>query len=118
MCSTALSLMSRTVRDFADPLTGQFPRAGTAPLVPHDERCYAHATHRMRGSEEARVSAPTDDPAAVRPAPAALPESPENAPPATAGSCPLPDLPAATLSDLPPVPAHGTAPVPTVDPAP
>lgn len=72
------------------------------------------------------MSAPTDDPAAVRPAPAALPESPENAPPATAGRSPLPDLPAATLSDLPPAPAPVPAPdtasapvsIPTADLAP
>ncbi|ADI11253.1 putative sigma factor [Streptomyces bingchenggensis BCW-1] len=68
------------------------------------------------------MSAPTDDPAAVRPAPAALPESPENAPPATAGRSPLPDLPAAALSDLPPVeasdPAPEQTPIPTADLAP
>lgn len=55
------------------------------------------------------MSAPTDDPAAARPAPpAALPESPENPP--------LPDLSAATPPDLAPDPAAGSSSVPDAPP--
>ncbi|GAA2343516.1 hypothetical protein GCM10010246_31380 [Streptomyces cuspidosporus] len=74
------------------------------------------------------MSAPTDDPAAVRPAPAALPESTENPPPAAAGSRPPPDLPAPdpeppppagppSAADLPPAagPPPGSAPVAPAD---
>lgn len=55
------------------------------------------------------MSTPTDDPAAVRPAPAALPEPPENDA--------LPDLPAAAPPDLAPDPPPSPAPTPAVTPA-